>query len=337
MTVRTWLLTTAVIAVLTGCDTTRAVVDAVNPVNWFAGDETNDSENTEPKPVPGGDRPYPAIGTVPERPGEPAIKREYPGLVEGLAADRQNALYSDEAIRRESPPSRAGKPPRPVVPPSRPPTAGSIAPPEVPSTVQPPPAPAPTPARPARQTAAPKPAPTPQPPTARNAGETQTARPVPAPEPLRQDTIAPQPASAPPPSAAGLAGNTPQAAAAAVPTRTQMIATIYFPSGSAALTERDRGILQQVARIYRRDNGKRVVIVGHSSRKSTSGSQSKQALVNYKVSLDRAAAIGQALVQYGIDNDRIVIDARGATELKYSEETTAGEAGNRRAEVFLQY
>ena len=57
----------------------------------------------------------------------------------------------------------------------------------------------------------------------------------------------------------------------------------------------------------------------------------------YKVSLDRAASVGQALVDAGIPLDDIVVDARGSTELKYSEETEAGEAGNRRAEIFLQY
>jgi len=124
---------------------------------------------------------------------------------------------------------------------------------------------------------------------------------------------------------------------AAAPSATQMLATIYFPNGGASLTERDRGILQQVAQIYRRDGGKRVVIVGHSSMSGASGSQSEQALVNYKVSLDRAAAVGQTLVDAGIPIEQVLVDARGSNELKYSEETPAGEAGNRRAEIFLQY
>ncbi|HAJ19079.1 MAG TPA: hypothetical protein DCL95_03310 [Rhodospirillaceae bacterium] len=141
--------------------------------------------------------------------------------------------------------------------------------------------------------------------------------------------------STPPPSAAPIAQQT--ASVAAAPTATQMIATIYFPSGGETLTERDRGILRQVAQIYQRDGGKRVVIVGHSSQSGVQGSQSEQALVNYKVSLDRAASVGQALVDAGIPLNDIVVDARGSKELKYSEETEAGEAGNRRAEIFLQY
>lgn len=349
---------------LGACETSRDIVDAVNPVSWFDSD-AEVTEDTEPKPIPGQDGNYPAIGTVPQAPGEPAIKREYLALADVLAADRENALYSDEVIRKESPPLRVTTPPNPAAPPAEPPTASSITPPpEAPSTVQAPqpaPAPQPVPVPQPSAAAAPQPAPVPQPvpravpvpqpSTASQSATAPTAAPTPAPVPAPAPTpqplapsasAAPSPAAAPPPSAApSVAPPAGQSAAAAaqvaIPTRSQMIATIYFPSGGAALTERDRGILQQVAQIYSRDEGKRVVIVGHSSRSGAAGSESEQALVNYKVSLDRAAAVGQALVAFGIPLQEIVVDARGAQELKYSEETQAGEAGNRRAEIFLQY
>lgn len=353
---------------LGACETSRDIVDAVNPVSWFDSD-AEVTEDTEPKPIPGQDGDYPAIGTVPQAPGEPAIKREYLALADVLAADRENALYSDEVIRKESPPLRVTTPPNPAAPPAEPPTASSITPPpEAPSTVeapQPAPAPQPVPAPQPSVAAAPQPAPVPQPvpravPVPQPSTATQSAAapavapspaptpaPVPTPAPTPQPLVpsassAPTPSAAPPPSAApSVAPPSGQSAAAAaqvaIPTRSQMIATIYFPSGGAALTERDRGILQQVAQIYNRDAGKRVVIVGHSSRSGAAGSESEQALVNYKVSLDRAAAVGQALVASGVPLQEIVVDARGAQELKYSEETQAGEAGNRRAEIFLQY
>lgn len=337
---------------LGGCDTTEQVVDAMNPVSWFEDDPNDlpEAENTEPRPVPGADGDYPNIGEVPDRPAEPGIRREYMALAEVLAADRENALYTDEQIRRQSPPSRRSAPPQPVgadpasldTPPPEPPTASSITPPpEAPSTLT-----AEQGAAAQSATAAqPSPQPAPQPST--QAAPQPAPAPAPAPEPLTAGSTAqaPTPAEAPPPSPAPVtqqvpgqgASQTAAAGAAAVPTRTQMIATIYFPSGGAGLTERDRGILSQVAEIYRRDGGKRVVIVGHSSRAGASGSESQRALVNYKVSLDRAAAVGQTLVGYGIPVEQIVVDARGAQELKYAEDTAAGEAGNRRAEIFLQY
>ena len=340
-------LAAAVLFGVTACDSSRDVVDSVNPVKWF---ESDDAANSEPKPIPGEDGDYPAIGAVPDRPEEPAIKREYMQLADVLAADRENALYTDEVIRREAPPVRVITPPDPAQAPAEPPTASGItSPPE--SAPQPVPQPAPVPQaapQPAPQPApapqpvqAPQPAPAPSP----SPSQTQTAQvapqvapqPAPAPQPLTpSQSSAPAPASAPPPSP-DVAQSAPAAAATAAATRTQMIATIYFPSGGARLTERDREILTQVAGIYSRDNGKRVVIVGHSSRSGASGDESQQALVNYKVSLDRAAAVGQALVSAGIPINQIVVDARGSKELKYSEETPAGEAGNRRAEVFLQY
>ena len=295
---------------LGACETSRDIVDAVNPVSWFDSD-AEVTEDTEPKPIPGQDGDYPAIGTVPQAPGEPAIKREYLALADVLAADRENALYSDEVIRKESPPLRVTTPPNPAAPPAEPPTASSITPPpEAPSTVQAPqpaPAPQPVPAPQPSVAAAPQPAPVPQPvpravPVPQPSTATQSAAapavapspaptpaPVPTPAPTPQPLVpsassAPTPSAAPPPSAApSVAPPSGQSAAAAarvaIPTRSQMIATIYFPSGGAALTERDRGILQQVAQIYNRDAGKRVVIVGHSSRSGAAGSESEQALV----------------------------------------------------------
>ncbi|NMM46276.1 OmpA family protein [Rhodospirillaceae bacterium KN72] len=334
-------LAAAVLFGVTACDSSRDVVDAVNPVKWFEGDE---AANSEPKPIPGEDGDYPAIGAVPDRPEEPAIKREYMQLADVLAADRENALYTDEVIRREAPPVRVITPPDPTQEPAEPPTASVItAPPEsVPPESSPQPAPQPVPVPQATPQPAPQPAQVPQPAPAPSPSpsQAQTAQaapqPAPAPQPLTQSqSSAPAPASAPPP-APNVAQAAPATGAAAA-TRTQMIATIYFPSGGARLTERDREILNQVAGIYSRDGGKRVVIVGHSSRSGASGDESQQALVNYKVSLDRAAAVGQVLVSAGIPIEQIVVDARGSKELKYSEETPAGEAGNRRAEVFLQY
>lgn len=350
---------------LSACDTSRDIVEAVNPVSWFDSD-AEVTEDTEPKPIPGEDGDYPAIGSVPNAPAEPGIKREYLALADVLTADRENALYSDEVIRKESPPLRITTPPNPAAPPVEPPTASSITPPpEAPSTVQAPqpapapqPVPAPQPAASAQAAPAPTPVPTPapapravpvpQPSTASQSAAAQAApqpvpTPAPAPQPLTPSSssapvqAAPSPPSAAPTTAPPANQTAAAAAQTAIPTRSQMIATIYFPSGGATLTERDRGILQQVAQIYNRDDGKRVVIVGHSSRSGASGSESEQALVNYKVSLDRAAAVGQTLVSAGIPLEQIVVDARGAQELKYSEETEAGQAGNRRAEIFLQY
>lgn len=316
---------------LTACETTEDVIDAVNPANWFEDDEVAQSQGGALEPVPGASGDYPAIGEVPERPGEPGIQREYMALAEVLAADRENALYTDETIRRESPPVRVGATGLPTQPPPEPPVATSITPPPDPVNTNASPSAAPAPA--------PVPVPVPAPAATVAAAQAQpvpTPAPAPAPEPLTAEATQTAAAS-PPPSAATIAATPSAAAAAEADYRTQMIATIYFPSGGAALTERDRGILQQVAEIYARDDGRRVVIVGHSSASGAQGSESEQSLVNYKVSLDRAAAVGQALLAHGVALDEIVVDARGAKQLKYSEETPAGEAGNRRAEIFLQY
>jgi type VI secretion system protein ImpK len=174
-----------------------------------------------------------------------------------------------------------------------------------------------------------------------------TSAPTPAPaDPVEEEiaetaqTPPPAPAIAPstdpkqdPPKPDKTEQNKTPETVAAKQVRTQMIATIYYPNGGISLTTRDLNILQQVADIYVQKQARRIIIIGHSSRKGATGSQAEQSLVNYKVSLDRAASIGQILLENGVPIEHIAIDARSASELKFSEETSNGEAGNRRAEI----
>lgn len=314
---------------LSACETSEKVVDAINPVSWFEEDPNPATD----RPVPNEEASFPNLGAVPERPSVPEIRRDYQQLADVLAADRENALYTDEVIRREAPPLRNARPPVLEEAPSPPPTAtiASASPQPVeaaPSQAQPAPEP---------QSVQPAPAPAPEPVPAPEPEPLAPPAPAPSPEPLnapQAEATAPETPQEPPPSAAPLANESP---ALVAPVREQIIATIYFPTGGTRLTERDRGILGQVASIFRERGAKKVAVIGHSSTSGAQGSASQQALVNYKVSLDRAAAIGQELVRFGVPLEDILVDARGAQELKYAEDTPAGEAGNRRAEIFLQY
>jgi outer membrane protein OmpA-like peptidoglycan-associated protein len=57
--------------------------------------------------------------------------------------------------------------------------------------------------------------------------------------------------------------------------------------------------------------------------------------VNRRVSLARATAVAQALVGMGVQPMLVQVAAAGDSQTLYSESTPAGEAGNRRAEVYL--
>ncbi len=349
---------------LAACETTDDVIDAANPTGWFSDDEEETTE-VEAKPTPGEDEDYPRLATVPEKPPEPEIKSRFEDLRSGLVSDRENAQYSDEAIRRTPPPDRARADAAMQAlrqPPEEPPTAERVAEtapeaPEAPETTDgqgagsepsvptvapevsaPSSAPSPTlaPSDAAAEPGA-QPAPEPQP------VERQAAAPAPAPEPLSggAQAEAPQSPAPPPDSAADMARSADDAAPppsgqdAPLASGERMIATIYFPGGGSALTDHDRDILRQVADIFAR-GGQNVRIVGHSSADGGEAGQDK-ALVNYKTSLDRASAVAGALVDYGVPRDALSVDARGAKQLRYAESTQAGIAGNRRAEVFITF
>lgn len=349
------------LAVLGACDTSREVVETLNPVNWVSDDE---EESKEPKPIPGEDDAYPSLGTVPEKPAVPEIKREYAALRDGLIADKQNARYSDEIIRKQAPPVRKRPIPQsqleldeplPVAEPSEPPTVSdevTAAAPSVPEPAAPQPRPAAKPAAASgnaladqlaeANSAARDPSLPPEP-----VAPTEAARAAPRPEPLSAPAPARLTASQPamtqaasaPPSAAPLgnsAGAGQPVQRIASPTgQTKLIATIYFQDGSTRLTGRDVDVINQVGQIYNR-GGRAVRVIGHSSA-SSGGASERVALVNYKVSLDRATSVARALMAEGVAQADIQVDARGDREPRYAETTEAGIAGNRRAEIYITF
>ncbi len=104
----------AVIAAATLLATLQAcssVPDAVNPVEWYkgardwvSGDNTNEEAKkatAEAPEIPGQDRPFPKVSSVPEAPRK-SSEEERNEAAESLIADRENARYTDEVIRRQS-------------------------------------------------------------------------------------------------------------------------------------------------------------------------------------------------------------------------------------------
>jgi len=346
------------VAVLVGaCDTTSEIVDAVNPINLFDDDE----EEQVADKVPGEDEPYPAIGSVPEKPETPAISLEGDIVREGLVADKQNAQYTDQAIRHADVPKRVTPLPQQVDTLTRVPQVPPVVSVEDGQTqVQRAPAPDPLPVpvagpvveeasavglvsrdpvtgiadQPVAATALPL-----VEPLIRRA---EPAQPAPAPEPITVDSGGVEQAKAPPPSAAPLAQNQ-VAAATSTDTATpkpspgelQHVATLYFPQGGSKLTATDRQVVAQVMDLFRA-GASRIRIVGHASKSGVSDPE-RANLVNYKSSLDRATSVAKAFLENGVLQQQIEISAVGATQPRYTEDTPAGIAGNQRTEVFLKY
>ena len=113
------------------------------------------------------------------------------------------------------------------------------------------------------------------------------------------------------------------------------IAVIYFRHGSSSLQGRDRNVLRDIARIYERQ-GRDLRVVGHASSRTAAMDPVGHRMANFDTSLKRAQAVVDALVSMGVPRDAIQLEARGDNEPVYHEFMPTGEAGNRRAEIFLQ-
>jgi flagellar motor protein MotB len=137
--------------------------------------------------VPGKEKEYPNLGSVPQtKPVRQSVPEQTQALAKGLVADRQNARYTDEVIRRD--PVQAASAPRsaPATPPKLPVAPGATA-------------------TPPAQSAAPPAAPPPAPPSAPGVAAASSAPALPQPEPAPATAggaapvlPAPQPAQPPP-------------------------------------------------------------------------------------------------------------------------------------------
>ena len=114
----------------------------------------------------------------------------------------------------------------------------------------------------------------------------------------------------------------------------QAIGYVYFNNGSSQLSASDQQVLQQVVQLQHIQGGV-LRIVGHASQRTGNMDALAQDQINQRVSLERATAVAQALVGMGVQPMLVQVAAAGDGQTLYSESTPAGEAGNRRAEVYL--
>jgi outer membrane protein OmpA-like peptidoglycan-associated protein len=113
------------------------------------------------------------------------------------------------------------------------------------------------------------------------------------------------------------------------------VATILFANSSAELGARERQILGQVA-VLHGERGGRIRIVGHASGQTRAAGADDRDAMNREVSLSRAGAVANELVRQGVPREAIAIGAAAADQPRYEELFPAGEAGNRRAEVYFE-
>jgi outer membrane protein OmpA-like peptidoglycan-associated protein len=136
------------------------------------------------------------------------------------------------------------------------------------------------------------------------------------------------------PSMGGVAPVRSYSPSGSIPGVGQAVGYVYFGNGSSRLSAADRQVLQQVAQLQRIQGGV-LRIIGHASARTGNMDALEQQQVNHDVSMERATAVARALVEYGVQPILVQVAAAGDDQTLYAESTPAGEAGNRRAEVYL--
>jgi len=335
ITVPVFMLALSVMAA--GCE---SVPDVVNPVKWFEDDHPQDAAEAN--------KDFPNLGSVPDRPVAPTLESQQAEIREGLVSDQENARYTESEVQQESA-RRTGNAPlsagprigaaqqrvaAPTVPSAPVPAQRAVQAPSLRASVPPPPAvvrPVPAPVAPPTVRSVPAAVP-PPPQIARVPVAVPPPPPVAVPAPTVRTPVPPRPSVAPPVLVPQTAVAAPrQAPQLAAPAK---VATIYFADNSKSLQPADVRILEQVA-AAQRSTGSRIRITGHASGRARTFDSDRRSRINFEVSSSRANAVASALVSLGVPRNRIAVEALGDSAPVYAEYTAAGEAANRRAEIWM--
>ena len=290
---------------LAGCS---SLPDYANPVSWYerAADKVGgwfSDDGVDQTSDAGG---FPALKKAPP-PRAVTSGAERDKIVKGLVADRKNARHL----------ASGGKEARSNLWPNKKLAASAAA----PAVTK---APAPKVSAPkaaAPRAAAPAPQATPAP---KSVAATPAASLAPKPQ-LRPSTGT---------EASAAASETPQFRLPASAANQSVV--VHFANGSSRLSANDRADVAKIAKLVR-EKGARVRVVGHASRRTRDMDPVRHMLVNFEMSVKRANAVAAELARRGVDRDVISVEARGASEPLFLEVMPAGEAGNRRAEIFVDF
>ena len=111
--------------------------------------------------------------------------------------------------------------------------------------------------------------------------------------------------------------------------------TVNFRHGSARLSSSDRRFVSDLALRALQSNAF-LRVVGHASMRTREMDPIKHTMVNFDISLRRANIVAVALIDAGFPPERLIVDAVGDTQPRFSEAMPSGERGNRRTEIFLE-
>lgn len=117
----------------------------------------------------------------------------------------------------------------------------------------------------------------------------------------------------------------------------EQIAQIQFGFGSSHLGGTDDSVLGKVADAWKKHPQSALRVIGHASMRTANMTEAEHNKVNRQISERRASAVVSKLLSLGVNPDAIFVGADGSSDPRYFEGVPAGEAGNRRVEIFMDY
>lgn len=130
---------------------------------------------------------------------------------------------------------------------------------------------------------------------------------------------------------------TPAGMAAAMNGGVPPVATVYFPGDRTTLPASARNQVREAVAVFRAGGGNGTIkVVGHASSRTANMSVERHLEVIFQKSQARANAVAQALIRAGVPANKVIVEAVGDSQPIYYESMPKGEAGNRRAEIFVQ-
>ncbi len=120
------------------------------------------------------------------------------------------------------------------------------------------------------------------------------------------------------------------------PSLSYRVETIYFDNGSAAVDRKYNANLRNVVKMAKEHNAE-VVVYGYASSRTRNTDPASHKLANFKVSMERAQNVADALKRAGVPTGKISVQALSDSAPAYQEVMPEGERLNRRAEIYISY
>jgi outer membrane protein OmpA-like peptidoglycan-associated protein len=114
-------------------------------------------------------------------------------------------------------------------------------------------------------------------------------------------------------------------------------AVVLFPGDGTAVTAAARAQIRSAVSAFRQRGGTGFIkVVGHSSSRTANMPVEKHLMAIFAKSQARANAVAHEIIRDGVPASHVLVEAVGDSQPVYYESMPQGEAGNRRAEIFIQ-